>query len=163
MKIEATLRYPADCARVAALTADPAFQDAKCVATGALSHSVDVTATGDRFVIKTVRRMPTDTLPDFVRSLVRNGITVNEVDDWGPAGADGSRDAAVAVSFAGAPIQMNGTLALRPVGTGSVGTLRADLSAGIPFIGGRIEQACAHAVLAAVKVEERTAASWLAR
>lgn len=155
--------YPADCVRVAAITQDPKFQDAKCVATGALSHTVDVHPEGDHVVIKTVRRMPTDNLPDFVRGLVRDGITVTEIDNWGPAGDDGSRDGTVDVSFAGAPIIMKGTLALRPNGAGAAAIMRADLKAGIPLIGGRIETACIQAVVAAVQVEERTAGEWLAK
>jgi hypothetical protein len=42
-----------------------------------------------------------------------------------------------------------------------VARLQADLKASIPLIGGRIEKACAQAVLAAIKVEERTAGEWL--
>jgi hypothetical protein len=59
---------------------------------------------------------------------------------------------------------MRGTLALRPDGPdgeNAVARLQADLKASIPLIGGRIEKACAQAVLAAVQVEERTAGEWL--
>jgi hypothetical protein len=83
---------------------------------------------------------------------------------WSPPAADGSRDATVDVRFAGAPIEMHGTIALRPDradGENAVARLQADLKASIPLIGGRIEKACAQAVLAAVKVEERTAGEWL--
>ena len=164
MKVEATLRYPADCHRVSEVTLDPEFQDAKCIATGALSHEVDINTDGEHAIVKTVRRMPTSDLPDFVRSLVKDGITVVETDEWGPPETDGSRDAAVDVRFAGAPIEMRGTLTLRPEGTdgeNAVARLQADLKANIPLIGGRIEKACAQAVLAAIKVEERTAGEWL--
>jgi hypothetical protein len=164
MKLEATMRYPADCRRVSEVTLDPEFQDAKCVATGALSHEVDINTDGEHAVVKTVRRMPTSDLPDFVRSLVKDGITVVETDVWSPPAADGSRDATVEVRFAGAPIEMHGTIALRPDradGENAVARLQADLKASIPLIGGRIEKACAQAVLAAVKVEERTAGEWL--
>jgi hypothetical protein len=161
MKLEAQLRFPAGCDQVMAVTVDPAFQDEKCRATGALSHSVEISPRGDHTIISTTRRMPTDELPDFVKSMVTDGITVTEVDDWGPATADGSRDGTVDVRFAGAPIAMKGTLTLRPDGTGAVTTVRAELKAGIPLIGGRIEKACAQAVLAAIGVEERTANAWL--
>ena len=164
MKLEATLRYPADCHRVSEVTLDPEFQDAKCLATGALSHEVDINTDGEHAIVKTVRRMPTSDLPDFVRSLVKDGITVVEADEWGPPAADGSRDATVEVRFAGAPIEMHGTLALRPDspdGERAVARLQADLTPSTPLIGGRIDLACAQAVLAAIKVEERTAGEWL--
>ena len=163
MRIEADLHYPASCERAAAVTFDPEFQKAKCAATGALSAEVDVHERGESTVIATSRRMPTDQLPDFARGLVKGAITVAQTDTWGPAGADGSRDAAVDVSFAGAPITMKGTIALRPDGDGSVAHLRAELKAGIPLFGAKIEQAGAQAVYAAVKVEERTAGDWLTR
>lgn len=163
MRIDADLHYAAPCDRASAVTFDPDFQKAKCAATGALSSDVDVHTAGDSTVIKTVRRMPTDGLPDFARALVKGSITVTETDTWGPPSADGSRDASVEVSFVGAPITMRGTIALRPDGPGSTGRFRAELKASIPFLGARIEQACAPAVLSAVKVEERTAADWLSR
>ncbi len=156
------MHYPTDCHRVAEVTQDEGFQNRKCEATGALSHKVSITAKGDRTLIRTVRQMPTDDLPDFVRGLVRDGIQVTELDDWGPPTEDGSRDGTVEVSFAGAPIAMKGTLTLRPEASGAVAVLRAELKANIPLLGSRIEKACAQAVLAAVSVEERTAAEWLA-
>ncbi|MGI8881142.1 MAG: DUF2505 domain-containing protein [Jatrophihabitans sp.] len=162
MKIEAQLHYSADCERVAEVTRDEAFQNRKCEATGALTHTVSITSNGDRTLIRTTRQMPTDDLPDFVRGLVRDGIHVTEVDDWGPPTADGSRDGTVEVTFAGAPIVMKGSLRLRPDGTGAVASLSADLKASIPLIGSRIEKACSQAVLAAISVEEHTAGEWLA-
>lgn len=162
MKIDNEINYSAAPDLVSTMTFDPAFQDRKCEATGALSWTVDVTADGARTRVTTSREMATDQFPDFVRSFVGARLQITEVDDWGPADADGSRTGTITVTVANAPLRFTGTLALAPDAEGARATIAGDLKASIPLLGGRIEQAAAPAITAAVKAEQRTAREWLA-
>ena len=118
---------------------------------------------GDRTVITTERILPSDGLPDFAKSMVGETLKVTETQDWGPASADGSRRGTVEMAVAGAPIALNGTLAIAPGGPGAVEKLDAELKARIPLIGGKIEKAAAPPIEEAIDIEALTAAKWLKR
>ncbi len=163
MKISATFDYAATPHDVFAMLADEDFQARKCVATGALTHSVSVRADGDRTVIVSRRVLPTDGFPDFVKGLVGATLAVTETQDWGPADPDGTRQGRLIVDIAGAPIDLAGTLSLAPAGEGSVESLDGELKATIPLIGGRIEKAAAPAIESAIRAERETGQAWLAR
>lgn len=161
MKISATFDYAATPHDVFAMLIDEDFQARKCVATGALSHSVSVSAQGDRTVIVSNRELPTDGFPDFVKSLVGATLAVTETQDWGPAGPDGARQGRLTVDIAGAPIDLAGTLSLAPAAQGSVETVDGDLKARIPLIGSKIEKAAAPAIESAMRAERETGQAWL--
>ena len=163
MKISATFDYAATPHDVFAMLVNEDFQARKCVATGALSHSVSVRAEGDRTVIVSSRDLPTDGFPDFVKSLVGATLAVTETQDWGPAGPDGTRQGRLTVDIAGAPIDLAGTLSLAPAGEGSVESVDGDLKARIPLIGGKIEKAAAPAIESAIRAERKTGQAWLVR
>lgn len=162
MKIDTKIVYFAAPQDVSAMTFERDFQARKCEATGAVGYDVDLARTPDGARITTSRQMPTDQFPDFVRSMVGSTVTVTEVDTWGAAGADGSRNGSIEVTISGAPLRLSGALSLRPTPDGAVVIIDADLKASVPFVGARLEKAAAPAILAAVRAEERTAADWLA-
>ena len=162
MKISASLDYPATPHEVFAMLADETFQNRKCIATGALSHTVSISAKGERTVIVSSRDLPTTNFPSFVQSLVGATLAITETQDWGPADAGGARQGVITVDIAGAPIDLDGTLSLTPNGHGSVQTVQGDLRARIPLIGGRIEQAAAPAITSAINVERDLGQAWLA-
>ena len=161
MKISTTFDYAATPQQVFAMLADTEFQNRKCIATGAVSHSVSVSPQGDRTVIVNHRDMPTDSFPDFVKSMVGATLTVTETQDWGPPGPDGSRQGRITVDLGGAPVDLVGVLSLAPVGRGSLESVDADLKARIPLIGGKIEKAAAPAIESAISVERETGQAWL--
>ena len=90
MKLAHSMDYAATPEEVFAVLADPAFQEAKCAATAALSYSATVETKGDQTVISTERVLPADGLPDFAKSLVGETLKVLEKQTWSAAGADGS-------------------------------------------------------------------------
>ena len=150
---------------VYALFTDAAFQEAKCLATtdDANHFSVDVSGgpTGER--VRTERHLRTQGLPDVAKSFVGEHLTIIEVQDWsGPAG-DGSRQSAVDMHVKGAPLTLKGTLRLEPAASGTVKVLDAELTAHVPFIGGRIEKAAAEPIKAAIEIETGLLREWLAR
>ena len=163
MKIARSMDYAATPQEVFAVLADPAFQEAKCAATAAISYSASVETKGDQTVISTERVLPANGLPDFAKSMVGETLKVLEKQTWSAAGADGSRTGTVEMTVPGAPLSLKGKLALSPSGTGSVEKVDADLKASIPLVGGKIEKAAAPPIEDAIRIESETAASWLAR
>jgi hypothetical protein len=161
--IDADMHYAASPQQTFAVLADPAFQDEKCVQTGALSHEVSITRPGDRTVIDTRRNMPMDSLPDFAKSFLGGKLEVHETQDWGPAGSDGSRDARLTVEITGTPMRLNGTMAMRPTSDGTAVAIRSQLKANIPFFGGKAEEAAAGPIRAAIAKEEQLGNEWLTR
>jgi Protein of unknown function (DUF2505) len=161
MKISATFDYSATPQSVFAMITDAEFQNRKCIATGALSHSVSISTEGDRTIIINHRDMPTDSFPDFVKSMVGATLAVTETQDWGPPGHDGSREGSIKVDLGGAPLDLLGVLSLAPAGRGSLESVDADLKAKIPLIGGKIEKAAAPAIESAISVERETGQAWL--
>ena len=161
MKISATFDYPATPQEVFAMLADEDFQARKCLATGALGHSVSVRAQGDRTVIVSSRDLPTDNFPDFVKSFVGATLAVTETQDWGPADPNGARQGRLTVDLDGVPMDLAGTLSLAPAGRGSVESVDGDLKARIPLLGGKIERAAAPAIESAMRAEQETGQAWL--
>jgi uncharacterized protein YndB with AHSA1/START domain len=161
--LTAELRYDADPAAVFAMLTDPAFQERKLAATGALEHDVTIEARADGgAVVRSRRTMPTDEVPDLVRNLVGQTLTVVQVEDWGPPAADGGRAGTVTVDVSGAPVRLTGTLRLAPAAAGTVESIAGDLKARVPLVGGRIEKAAEPAIRLAIEVEEREGRVWLA-
>lgn len=148
---------------VFAVIRDEAFQRAKCEATSTGEYAASVTEQGERTLVRTERRLPSDGLPDVARSFVGDVLTVVEVQDWGPADPDGSRRCRVDLHITGAPLTLKGEALLAPGGRGALETLEADLKANVPFIGGKIERAAAEPILAAVALEGETLRDFLAR
>ena len=165
MRLTCVLRYPAaDPGTVFAMIGDTDFQERKCVATGAVEHDVDVEEFEDGSATVTTRRsLPTDQVPDFVRTFVGATVTVSQIDDWGAPAADGGREGTIVVEIAGAPVRLTGTLRLVAEGDGTVQYVDGDLKASVPLIGGKIEKAVMPAIEAAIRVEERESKAWLAQ
>lgn len=164
MRVTAKVRYEgAAPTAVFDMLVDTTFQERKCQANGAVDYDVDVTEYDDgSAMITTNRLMPTDQIPDFVRSFVGDTVKITEIDDWGPAADDGSREGSIMVEIHGAPIKLGGTLRLVAESGGATTYVDADLKASVPLIGGKIEKATEPAITAALRVEERIGTAWLA-
>ena len=161
MKISATFDYSATPQRVFAMLTDAEFQNRKCIATGALSHSVSISTERDRTIIINHRDMPTDGFPDFVKSMVGATLAVTETQNWGPPSDDGGREGSIKVHLGGAPVDLVGVLSLAPADRGSLESVDANLKARIPLLGGKIEKAAAPAIESAIGVERDTGQAWL--
>jgi hypothetical protein len=163
VRLSAEIRYDVDPEQVFSMISDPDFQEAKCVATGSLEHEVDVSEDDDGVVAVYSRRtMPTDQLPDFARSFVGRTVMLRETQRWQPSATDGTRTGSVLVEIEGVPVRFTGSMVLTPDGEGCHQPIEGDLKASVPLVGGRIEKAAAPAVLAAIRVEQRTGTAWLA-
>ncbi|MDQ1289044.1 MAG: hypothetical protein QG622_2610 [Actinomycetota bacterium] len=163
MRFSAEIRYDADPRQVFRMIVDHEFQEAKCLASGSLEHDVEVAEHSDGgAVVISNRTMPTDHLPDFARSLVGATVHLRETQRWRPASPDGTRTGSIEVEIHGVPVRFVGSLALAPDGSGTRWPIEGELTASVPLLGGRIERAAEPAVLAGIRVEQRTGTSWLA-
>jgi Protein of unknown function (DUF2505) len=164
VKIDSGFDYPgASLDAVFAMLTDPDFQRERCAATGALESTIDVTGDPAAPIVRCRRRMATHGLPDFVRKIVGSNVEVTDDVRWlAPDGA-ANRTAQVGLSFAGQPTKLAGALYVHTDGSGTHGKLAAELKAGIPFVGGRIEKAIAPLILKAMASEQTVGRQWLSR
>lgn len=162
MKITETWTYVASPDRVWEMLTDPEFQERKCAASGALCYDAKVETTGDgRTTITVNRTMPTEDIPAQIRKLLKGGLEVEEVQTWSAADDGGSRSGTVQVTIKGTPAAMKGTISLVGQGESTEMSMDADLKAGVPLVGGKIEQAAAPAIIGGVRVEAQEGAAYL--
>jgi hypothetical protein len=162
VRIDGRFEYPdADLDAVFAMLTDPEFQRERCAATGALESTVDITGDPSAPAVVCRRRMATKGLPDFARRIVGASIEVTDEVRWLASSGDHNRTADVRLSFAGQPTKMAGALYLHADDAGTHGELAAELKAGIPLVGGRIEKATAPLILMAMASEQTLGRQWL--
>jgi hypothetical protein len=152
-KISRQTELPASPAEVFEIISHEGFQGDKAQQGTLPGSDASVSVDGDRVRIRTVRHLSAHGLPSIARSAVGDRLTIEEVHDWGPPAADGSRTGTFSMHVHGAPVTMTGTVALRPSGTGTLQTVDGELVAKVPFVGGKIEEAAAPALDEAITVE----------
>jgi hypothetical protein len=163
VRLTAEIRYDAGPQQVYRMIVDPTFQEAKCVATGSLEHEVDISEHDDGGATVFSRRtMPTDQIPDVVRAFLGSRVYLNETQRWAAATVDGARTGSIVVEIEGVPVRFTAATALTADGDGTRQPIEGELKASVPLFGGRIENAAAPAVRAAIRVEQRTGTGWLA-
>lgn len=155
--------FPASSATVFAMMSDANYVRRKAEAMGALEHDVEVTLLGTGGATITLHRTLPSMVPDFVRPFVGETIEVVQTEDWGPAHPDGSRTGQMHARIANAPVRLTGHITLAPTGpASSIHRVDADVSAKVPFVGGKIERAIGEVILMAARKEEEVGSAWLA-
>jgi uncharacterized protein YndB with AHSA1/START domain len=163
VRLSAEIRYDAGPQQVFRMIVDPAFQEAKCAATGSVEHEVDVSPHDDGGATVFSRRtMPTDHIPEVVRAFLGATVKLHETQRWDAETADGARTGSIVVEIEGVPVRFTGSMALTPDGGGTHQPIEGEIKASLPLFGSRIESAAEPAVLAAIRVEQRTGTAWLA-
>ena len=162
MRLSAELRYEADPATVYEMISDLKFQERKFANTGSVSYEVTLDAHEDGGITVTSRReLPTDRVPDFLRSFVGSTVKVQQVEEWGAAEADGVRNGNLIADLSGMPVRFTARLSLVTSDAGTLEIVQGDLKASVPLIGGKVEKAVEPAIKAAVAAEQRTGRDWL--
>lgn len=124
--------------------------------------SADVIEDGQHVTITSSRRLPAE-IPSAARALVGDSITVEEVHVWTHPDTDGSRHGTVNATFGGAPMEVYGTLELRPDDEGSAIHIVVHAKASVPLIGGKLEQMVGEQFMRALRKEEHIAPEWFAQ
>ena len=164
MKLNAEINHPnATVDVVMEMMLDPTFRQEVCEATHALDHSVDVEEYEDGGALVVVDRVMPSDVPDFIKKLIGETISIRQTEEWAEPGDDSRRTADVKITVKGQPARMDGTIVLGP-GAGGAGArlvIEGDVAVKVPFIGKRIEAELAKAILAAVDEEREVGDTWL--
>ena len=147
-----TLTYDADPAAVFAMLCDRGWRERVSESIQAKQYEVSIEPSGDSVTVTTSRTMPA-TVPDMVRKLTGDTITIVQVERWGPAAADGTRTADLEVMIAGQPAGMKGSARLSPAASGSTEVFSGDVTVRVPFLGKKIEPEVVKAFRAFIRKE----------
>lgn len=159
--VEAT--FPADLETVFAMLSDPGYVSKKAEAMFAISHEVDVEPRDDGGVTISLERTLPAKVPDAVRRIVGDTITVRQVDAWGPPAANGSREATLDATIEKAPSTIHGSMHLTErSATETHLRVQAKINGNVPFIGKKIEKAAGEIIVKAARKEEQVGREWLA-
>ena len=154
MQLTAQQDFAAQPSQVAAMLTDRAFLEKVCLASEAQEYSVTVDGTHT-----TVSR--TLPAPSSITKFTGSTITIREDLVWSQAGSDGSRTASLTLTVPGLPVEMLGTARLAAGGKGTRVDYSGDLSVNIPFVGKKLEQSAAPAVLDGIALQQRIGDQWL--
>lgn len=150
MKLHETSEYAASPEAVFNLIANADFRQASAESSGATDVKVTVDKDGDGATITIVRTQPAD-VPDFVKKLSGDTVTVKQVEQWGGADAKGGRKAKVRMTIVGQPAGLEGTASITANTRGTAFELVGDVKVNVPFIGKKIEPVIAKAIVGSVK------------
>jgi hypothetical protein len=121
------------------------------------ASAYDVSVTGDK-----TRTSRTLKAPAAAARFTGPDLNVVEEISWGPDHGDGSRAGALKLTIPGQPVVLNGKLALGAGGPGTRVQLTGELKVNIPFVGKKMEDSAAPAVLAGFRVQQKVGDRWLA-
>lgn len=152
------LRYDAPVAEVAAMLCDPAFREEVCVSLRATSHDVKVDTGAGGTTVRIEMTQPTDRVPSFARKFVGDGAHIVQTETWRT-----TTEAEVVVTIPGKPGEMAGTARLVEVDGVTTETVDLQIKVRIPLVAGKIEDLIAKLLGSALRAEERTGQTWLAR
>ncbi|WP_128774084.1 DUF2505 domain-containing protein [Actinomyces oricola] len=162
MRKTATLTYPADPARVAAMLANTGYQHERVARLALEDASVDVEARGQGFVVTFSGLVPPSRLPAAASRFVRSAVRVLVTESWGEPAADGARSGSLEIAVKGAPVRAGATTSLRPEGETTRVDLDLDLRVHVPLVGPSLEERALGMLGQALADEERRATAWLA-
>jgi hypothetical protein len=161
MDVREEIVYDASPDAVFEMMCDKAFREKVCRAIGSIRYDVSVERTGDTAHIRNDRVMEAD-LPDVAKKVVGDTIELVQTEDWGARESDGARSADFRVEIPGKPGAITGTVTLSPTREGSREVVAGQVKVSIPFVGRKLEQEVARGLKAALEVEGRVGARWLA-
>lgn len=165
MRVNETLHLPLSPDAVARMYVDPQYPPLRASALRA--HDVSASVTGsadDAFSVSSTLRLPTTGIPDLVRKVVGETVTVREVQDWSAPAADGSRTGTIRLDVDGTPASMTGDLRLAADGKNATTvTIDGELTAKVPLLGKKIEQAAVPYVTKVLAKEQASAAAYADR
>lgn len=157
MRFEVTQHYPAAPDVVAEMLTDDVYIERAATDSGALHATHEVVPHDDgAFVISALRRLPTDTIPASMRSLVGSSIELRIVQAWSPASVSGGRNATMTINITGAPARCTAQAQLRPDDPqGTMVTYAGEVQVPIPLLGPSVEQTVVQAIKDGLATEHR--------
>ncbi len=157
--LSARLALPGPPTAAFALVTDPAYVEDVATSTGGHDVEVSVTSTDDGGATTVSGRTMPANLPAYAKAFVGDTIRLTETRVFGPPGSDGSRDGTFTVDFGSTPIAIRGSLRLAAHASASVLAIEVEITASVPFVGGKVEQVAAGWIERFVAKEEKVAAA----
>ncbi len=134
MIVSASDSYEHNTERVYAAFTTPEFYESKFTGVGARNvQIVDVSNNDGTFVITTQRDVPAD-VPGLLKKFLGEWNTIKQTETWQSYG-DGEFGSELTVEAAGVPVQISGTMLLRPEGEGSVNDIELEIKCSVPLVG----------------------------
>jgi Protein of unknown function (DUF2505) len=155
MDISTDLDFAADPATVYAMMLDRGYQEQVCEASESRRSAIEITPPRTW----TSRALEA---PDSAARFTGPELTILEETTWGPAAADGSREADLVLTVERQPVALRGRLRMTPGGRGTSIRLTGELKVNVPLLGKKLEQAAAPAVLAGFRTQQSAGDRWLA-
>jgi len=155
MKLKETFSYPAGVEDVFALISDDAFRTKTAEDSKARDVSTTVAKDGNDTVVTLVRTQPATSskVPDFVKKLIGDTVTIKQVERWQAPDADGNRTATVTMKVAGKPAGFKGKATLNAEGKGAEFVVSGDVKVDVPFVGKKVEPLIAKAIEASLRYD----------
>ncbi|MFN8125801.1 MAG: DUF2505 domain-containing protein [Candidatus Nanopelagicales bacterium] len=158
-RVDEVQHYTVGPDEVFAMLSDPAFIEKKCLASGSIEASAEVTTEDAGTTIVSRRVLPAK-LPGFAKKFVGETLTLIETQKWSDPDA-GARTATFVVDFGNNPISFGGDATLRPDGDGTRVEYIGDIRCSVPFVGGKIENVALDWITRYLDKEQRVGTSWL--
>ncbi|ROZ63259.1 DUF2505 domain-containing protein [Kocuria soli] len=125
------------------------------------SQTVDGDPSGP-FTVTTVRKMGSEKLPDIAKKVIKDGLTITQVDSWDAPEADGSRSIRTEITVGGMPASGQGSQRLTASGDKTDVAVEMTLTTKIPILGAKISAAAEPYVGKALSLQAREANAWIA-
>ena len=155
MKLKETFSYPAGVEDVFALISDDAFRTKSAEDSKGQNVSTTVEKDGNDTVVTLVRTQPATSskVPDFVKKLIGDTVTIKQVERWQAPDADGNRAATVTMKVSGKPAGFKGKATLKNAGKGSAFVISGDVKVDVMFVGKKVEPLIAKAIEASLRYD----------
>lgn len=160
--IDEVQTYNAEPETVFAMLCDPAFIEAKCMASGSLEAKAEVIDDGGGKLSLVARRVLPAKIPSFAKKFVGDTLTLTETQNWRAPNSDGARAAGFVLDFGNNPISFTGAIELNPKtdGVSEVKTMGV-IKCSVPFVGGKIEGVAQEWITKYLVKEQKVGTEWL--
>jgi hypothetical protein len=161
MDVREDIVYDAAPDDVFEMLCDQSFREKVCRAIGSVRYDVTISRDGDAATIRNHRVMKAD-LPEVAKKVVGDTIEMVQTEEWGPRESDGARAGTFRVEIPGKPGSIHGEISLAPLRTGTREVVAGEVKVSIPLVGRRLETEVVRGLKAALEVEGRVGAKYLA-
>lgn len=157
MKFRKELAYDADPATVFEMLSDPAFREKVAHAQEVVSVDVKLTSSGSGFSLVNDQVQDTAGLPALAKKFAGDTTQAVITEEWSSSTAG-----SVSITAPGKPTKAQGTITLRPDGTGTTELVELDVKVKVPLIGGKLEQLMVDNIDSGYDIEHQVGRAWLA-
>lgn len=151
--------YPLDQVIAAFMSAD--FYRSKFAAVGARNiEVVSERREADSYVIVTQREVPLEGVPGVLKNFLGAWNKIRQSERWEQAGDEYFNE--LQISAAGVPVELSGTMMLRPDAAGCVNDVHMEVSCAVPLVGGKLMEFVAENTQRGLDDEHRVISDYLA-